>query len=49
VAACVSGRGVCTEYGARHPRIFTDYFYKSVTLSRLSVSSLRMAQADRNM
>ena len=29
--------------------IFTDYFYKSVTLARLSVSFLRMVQVDRNM
>jgi len=29
--------------------IFTDYFYKSVTLARLSVSTLRMVQMDRNM
>ena len=30
-------------------RIFTDYFYKSVTLAKLSVSSLRMVQMDRIM
>jgi len=29
--------------------IFTDYFYKSVTLAMLSVSSLRVVHMDRNM
>jgi len=28
---------------------FTDYFYKSVTLARLSLSSLRMVRMDQNM
>jgi len=29
--------------------ISNDYFYKGVTLARLSISSLRMVQLDRNM
>jgi len=28
------------------PCISTDYFYKSVTLARLSISSLKMARVD---
>jgi len=29
--------------------MFTDHFYKFLTLARFSVSSLRMIQVDRNM
>ena len=43
VATSISGCGVCTVC------IFTDQFHKIVALARLSISSLRLVQVDRNM
>jgi len=36
----------CTTY---NDVISTDYLYKSVTLARLSISSLKMVRVDRKM
>ena len=47
VATNISGCGVCTA--CRVVWIFTDQFSKIVALGRLSISSLRMVQVDRNM